>query len=310
MGIDMGGTKVAAGRVMEDGRLVDRSEVPCPSSAEALERVLIELAESKRTPSTRAVGIGAAGLVRHTKGEFVWGPNVPIRDVAVTKRIHDVLGLPAFVDNDANVAALAEQRIGAAKGATNALVVTLGTGIGGGVIVDGHLYRGAGFGGEVGHMIVDARGPLCSCGHHGCWEACASGRVITEAAKEMVRSSPTSALARRAGDKPVTGQLLTELALEGDEACIGVLREIGRWVGIGLANLVCLFDPEVIVIGGGVCSAGDLVLGPAREVLRDAYGARYRAGPELVTARLGNDAGIIGAGLMALEEARSLPDGR
>lgn len=303
VGIDMGGTKVAAGRVLKDGSLVDRTEVPCPSTAEDLERALIELARSRRTDATRAVGVGAAGLVRHGTGEFVYGPNVPIRNVPIARRIADALGLPTSVDNDANVAALAEQRIGAARGAANALVVTLGTGIGGGVIAQNQIYRGAGFAGEVGHMIVDVNGPLCSCGHHGCWEACASGRVITEAAKEIVRRSPASALARRAGSGPVTGQLLTELAFEGDEACVGVLRDVGRWVGIGLANLICLFDPEVIVIGGGVCSAGDLVLEPIREVLRNAYGARHREGPALVTATLGNDAGIIGAGLMAMEDA-------
>ena len=238
------------------------------------------------------------------KGRLVWGPNVAGREIPFRDLLASRFGLPTVVDNDANLAALAESRIGAARGHDHVLLVTLGTGIGGGIVIDGKIYRGQSFAGEVGHMTVDVGGPRCTCGQQGCWETFASGRRLDQMARDETAVEPTGLTARLAGQRAATGFHLTEAALQGDIHAGRALQEMGSWLGIGLANLVVILDPEIIVVGGGAARAGDILLDPARRSLLDALeGAVFRSPIPLVAAGLGEEAGMVGAGLAAAELA-------
>jgi len=215
------------------------------------------------------------------------------------------LGLPVVVDNDANGAALAEQRYGAARGASHVAMLTLGTGIGGGLVLAGELYRGStGAGAELGHMTVDLDGPPCrsGCPNRGCLETVASGRAIGEAGVEIARRRTDSALGRAAAaGEEVTGALVTELAHDGDSAAREAIEQVGERLGAGLVNLVNVFNPEVVVIGGGAVAAGDLLLGPARAILAERGLRPNRDQVRVVPAHFGPEAGMLGAALLALE---------
>ena len=229
---------------------------------------------------------------------------MPIRDI-LTERT----GLPVLVDNDANVAALAEHRFGAARGATNAVMLTIGTGIGGGVIIDGELYRGSiGAASEPGHMVIDLNGPPCqgTCPNHGCIEALASGTAVAREGTAKAGSEPNSALGLAlAREGAVTGKTVTDAAIAGDKAAREVMELIGVRLGVGLSSLANIFNPDVLVIGGGVIVAGDLLLEPARRELRKRALPPMNETPVL-EAQMGNDAGMIGAAEMALEESGSV----
>lgn len=307
IGIDVGGTKINAFRVGRDGTVHDRRTVPTPADdPEAAVRAMIDVSRALLVEDVVAVGAGVAGLIDATEGVLRFSPNVSWRDLPIASRIRDAIGLPCQLDNDANVAAWGEWRFGAGRGYRHMLLVTLGTGIGGGIVAGRRLFRGAhGFGGEIGHIIVEPNGPLCGCGNRGCWEQVASGHAIGRLGREAAREHPRSLLAERAGGDPeaVTGVLVTMAAHAGDAVAIGVLHEVGRRLGEGIAGLINVLDPQIVVVGGGAVEAGDALLDPARERCAEAIeGPSYRPPVPIVAAVLGNDAGAIGAASLALEE--------
>jgi glucokinase len=307
IGVDVGGTKINAFRVGRDGTVHDRRTAPSPADdAEAAVKTIIEACRAVVSPRVVAVGIGVAGLVDANAGVLRFSPNVSWREVPFVERLRDALGLPCQLDNDANVAAWGEWRFGAGRGYRHMLLVTLGTGIGGGIVAGRRLFRGAhGFGGEIGHIIVEPNGPLCGCGNRGCWEQVASGHAIGRLGREAAREHPESLVATLADGvaDDVTGPVVTEAAHRGDPVALEVLAEVGRRLGEGIAGLVNVLDPQVVVVGGGAVEAGDALLEPARRACERAIeGASYRPAVPIVPAEMGNDAGAIGAASLALEE--------
>ncbi len=307
VGIDVGGTKIAAMLVDASGAILARDTVPTPADdMVATLDAMVEVARAVSSPAVRAIGVGAAGLVEFATGTLAFAPNLAWRDVKISEHVGGVLGLPTLTDNDANAAAWAEYRFGAGRGGDDMLLVTVGTGIGGGIVSGGRLFRGAhGFAAEIGHVIVEPGGPLCGCGNRGCWEQVASGHAITRAGRDAARQHPHSLVARLADGDPgnVNGPLVTEAAQQGDEVARGILAEVGRRLGEGIAGLVNVIDPSIVVVGGGAIAAGELILQTARSSFRDAVEApQHRPDVPVVAAALGNDAGAVGAAALALEE--------
>lgn len=302
IGIDVGGTKIAAARVDEDGRVLARFGCPSPATDEAgLADAMAEAARAVLAPDVVAVGVGAAGLVQD--GVLRAAPNLAWEEFPIAATMTSALGLPCVADNDANTAAWGEFRAGAGAAARHLLMLTIGTGIGGGIVSEGRLMRGAhGLAGEVGHIIVEPDGPECGCGNRGCWEQVASGRAIDRLAREAVATDPTLSLAWRAGERSIDGAIVTEAAADGDPTAREILATVGRRLGEGIAGLVNVLDPDVVVIGGGGAAAGDALLEPARRAFTATVEAADKR-PEvpLLEARLGNDAGMVGAALLALE---------
>jgi glucokinase len=289
IGADLGGTKMLVGVVDSDRRVHHRRAAPShgltqSALLELMERELRSAIDAR--PDAVAVGLGIPCTIDHARGVAINAVNLDLADVPIRDLLTDKLGSPVFVENDANLAVLAEHRFGAARGTRNALMLTIGTGIGGGVILDGRLYRGStGAAGELGHMVVDLHGPRCqgNCPNHGCLEAVASG----------------TALAREGGAS--SGKAVTDAALAGDAAAREAVATIGRRLGAGLSGLANIFEPDVIVIGGGVIAAGELLLAPAREELQGRALPPMNQTP-LAAAELGPEAGMIGAATMAMEE--------
>ena len=307
VGIDIGGTKIAAGVVAEDGTILDRTRVPTPPDDEsatlaALLAVVDELWAGN--PGVEAIGVGAAGLVEWPGGIARWAPHNTYRRLELRRLLHERTGLPTIVDNDANAAALAEARFGAGVGGGDLVLVNVGTGIGGGLVLGGRLDHGQhGFAGELGHLIVDPDGDLCACGNHGCLEAMASGTTLGRLGREAAAADPggrLAALAAAAGG-PVTGEVVFAAAGEGDKAALALFERIGYWLGVGIASLVTIFDPDLVVVGGGVAATGELLLTPARTSFeRYVHGRLHRDLPPVVPGRLGPDAGLVGAAALAL----------
>ena len=309
VGVDVGGTKVNAVRVAPDGSVRARETRPTPSDDMAATLAAMrEAAEAVRTPEVIAVGIGAAGLVETRTGTVRFAPNIAWRDAPLVEFMA-ALGLPVRVDNDCTAAAYGEWRLGAARGHDDVLYVGVGTGIGGGLILEGRPYRGAnGFAAEIGHIVVEPGGPPCGCGNRGCWETVASGSTITRDGRRAVTRHGHSLLSEIAGGDPdrVDGALVAEAAREGDPAARGILAEVGHRLGEGIAGLVNVLDPELVVVGGGAADAGDLLLEPARAGYRAAVEGRdRRPGVRIVPATLGADGAAIGAAIMALDEISS-----
>jgi glucokinase len=229
------------------------------------------------------------------------------RDLPLADRLREGFDLPVVVDNDGNAAAWGEHRFGAGRGASEMLMVTVGTGIGGGLVTGGRLFRGAhGFAAEIGHIIVEPNGPLCGCGNRGCWEQVASGRAIGRMGRAAGAEHPESLLVELAGGDPasVHGPVVTEAARRGDPMAVEILSEVGRRLGEGIAGLVNVLDPELVVVGGGASQAGDLLLEPARRAFDASVEAvDHRPRVPLVAAALGNDAGAIGAADLAAAAA-------
>ena len=247
-----------------------------------------------------SVGVGVAGLVRFGEGVFVWGPHVPGSNVPLREIVEKEAGVPVVVDNDANAAAWAELRMGAARDRRDVLLVTLGTGIGGAVIADGEVFRGLSFAGEWGHMMYQANGLQCDCGKRGCWETVASGPALARLGREFIALNPEGQLARLLRKGDFTGETITRAADSGDETARGLVSQVGAALGQGLCSLIAIFDPEMIVVGGGLGSIGESLLGPARRVAADAlHGGAHRPLPPIVVAALGPEAGAIGAALLA-----------
>jgi glucokinase len=256
-------------------------------------------------PEAKAVGLGIPATIDHDHGIAVSAVNLPLENLAIRDLVEARIGLPIFVDNDANVAALAEFLYGAAVGMPDIVMLTVGTGIGGGLVLDGEVYRGStGAGAELGHTVIQADGPPCqgNCPNHGCVEALASGTALGREGKAAAESTPDSALGRLlAGGKTVDGKAVTDAAIAGDETSIAVFELIGSRLGVACSSFANIFQPNAIVVGGGVIAAGDLLLEPARREVRERALNPMNETP-ILAATLGNDAGMIGAAALARVE--------
>ncbi|HYT09527.1 MAG TPA: ROK family glucokinase [Mycobacteriales bacterium] len=307
IGVDIGGTKVAAGVVDESGGVLALVRRPTPGedvtgTEDAIAESVAELSERY---DVVAVGIGAAGWIANDRATVLFSPHLAWRDEPLRDALLDRIGLPVTVENDANAAAWAEYRYGAARGERVVTCVTLGTGIGGGLVVSGVLYRGAfGVASEWGHMAVVPDGRRCACGNRGCWEMYASGTALARDARELAEVSPVAAyrLLQLVDGNPaaLTGTDVTIAAREGDPAAVEIFTAMGRWLGRGIANLAAIIDPSVVVIGGGVSEAGDLLLASAREAFTaNLTGRGFRPAAAIRLAALGPDAGLVGAADLA-----------
>jgi glucokinase len=306
IGIDIGGTKVAGGVVDEDGRVVAHERRDTPSSdIAAIASVLVDVVEELAgRHEVVAVGVGAAGWLSADRSTVLFSPHLAWRNEPLLASLAGRIALPLHIENDANAAAWAEYRFGAAIDRSVVVCVTLGTGIGGGLVVDGSVYRGAfGVACEYGHMTVVPNGLLCACGNRGCWEMYASGRALAREAQELADSSPVAAatlLARVGSRAGLTGPVVTAAAAEGDPAALSICTTMGRYLGRGLANLAAVLDPAIFVIGGGVSAAGDLLLRPAREEFAYSLTGRgFRPPAAIELAALGPEAGLVGAADLA-----------
>jgi glucokinase len=305
IGVDLGGTKMLMGVLDPESRVLWESREASTglSQEDLIEMLVSESGDAREArPGVAAIGLGIPATIDRGSGTAVSAVNLPIRDLPIREVVSERTGLPVFVDNDANVAALAEHLYGAAKGARNAVMITVGTGVGGGLIVEGELYRGSsGAGAELGHMVIEADGPRCqgNCPGRGCVEALASGTALGREGRAAAEREPDSAIGKMlaAGEK-VDGAAVTEAALAGDATSIGVFETIGSRLGVAFASLANIFDPDMIVVGGGVMAAGDLLLEPARRELRERALPPMNRTP-VVAAEMGPDAGMIGAAAMA-----------
>ena len=305
LGIDIGGTKVGGGVIAPDGTVLATARRATPGASvsdteDAIAHVVEELAAG-HDGDLVGVGVGAAGWFDRTGDTVLFSPHLAWRNSTLRKDLEARLQLPLWVGNDADAAAWAEYRYGAARGADLALMITLGTGIGGGIVLDGRLRRGShGVAGEWGHMRVVPDGRLCACGNRGCWEQYASGTALGQTAREVARTSPAAAagLMERVDCEPdrITGEHVARAAADGDPLALELVTDVGVWLGQGIADLAVILDPEVVVIGGGVSKLGEMVLAPARHRLERALPGRgFRPGPRVVVAELGPQAGIVGA---------------
>jgi glucokinase len=306
IGLDAGGTKVLGVVADAAGAGRDRvlHEMPATEPVGSVDALLAVAGQLRdRNPGVAGIGVGAAGMVT-LDGVMRFAPNVAWREFPLKRHLEDALGLPVTLDNDANVAAWGEFLYGAGRGASDLLVVTVGTGIGGAIVSDGRLIRGAhGFAGEIGHIIVEPNGPLCGCGNRGCWEQVAAGRAIDRLGREVAREHPESEIARLAGGDPdaVRGPIVAAAARSGDPIAIMVLAEVGRRLGEGIAGLVNVLDSGVVVVGGGAAMAGDLLLEPARRAMEHAIeGPTFRPPVAFRSSALGYEAGALGAAALAL----------
>lgn len=310
--MDVGGTKVLAGVVDSTGRVLSRERRVTPvHSPRAVEDTIVDLVSYFTVNhDVAAVGIGAAGFVDASRARVMFAPHLNWRDEPLRDKVFRRVRLPVVVDNDANAAAHAESRFGAGAGYRLVLCITLGTGIGGALVLDQRVFRGSnGMAGEFGHMQVVPGGHRCPCGNRGCWEQYASGNALVRDARELVEAdSPLAHRLRQIaqGDASrLTGPHVTRAAMDGDPLAKELLSETGTRLGVGLAGLAAAFDPDCIIVGGGVSAAGDLLLEPARLAFsRTLVGRGHRQEPPIYQASLGSDASFIGAADMARSAAR------
>lgn len=304
VGVDIGGTKLLAVRVGPDGVIADEYRTQKPDDGSMMASAITDAASKlSGADPLAALGVGVAGLVDHTTGTFVWGPHVDGINIALRSELEATLGTRVTVDNDANVTAFAEHRIGAGRGSQAMLMLTLGTGIGGAMVFDGAIYRGRGFAGEFGHARFARGDHECECGQRGCWETEAAGPALERLATELIESDPDGSLAKTLGPGGVSGPAISTAAVAGNPQAIALIAQVGRAFGHGLASVITIFDPDRIVIGGGLGSIGEVLLDPIRRSTDAArYAGAHKALPTIVGAELGEHAGAIGAGLLAIEE--------
>ena len=308
VGIDLGGTNIAAGLVDENGTLIAKKSIPTGAHRPAEEvikdmaQVAISVVEENGHTMDEivSVGIGSPGSVDKAKGEIVYSNNLNFYHTPMRAEMQKYINKPIYIDNDANCAAWAEAVAGGTKGAANSIAITLGTGVGGGIVINGKLYSGFNFiGGELGHMVIEVNGEPCTCGRKGCWEAYASATALIRQTKEKAEANKDSKMwDYYKKDGKFSGRTAFNAAREGDKAAQEVVDQYIKYVGTGLANIVNIFQPEVTVIGGGVANEGDALLNPLREyVSSETYSRDVQEG-RIERAALGNDAGIIGAALL------------
>jgi glucokinase len=310
IGVDIGGTKIAAGVVDTEGNILAQTRRATePDDAASIDRAVADVyAELSQKYDVAAIGVAAAGFVNSERSTVLFAPNIAWRDYPLRERVRALLDdddVEIVVENDANAAGWAEFRFGVGRDVDDMLMLTVGTGLGGAVVVGGKLVRGAwGVAAEVGHMRVVPGGHYCGCGHEGCWEQYASGSALVRDAQAaiIVDGERGAALLELAGGDPqeLTGPQITEAAQAGDPLAVSLLAQLGRWIGEGAASVAALLDPALVVIGGGVGAAGDLLLDPARKAFADQLSARgHRPEAEIKLASMGNEAGIVGAADLA-----------
>jgi len=317
IGIDLGGTKILSAVVTLRGKILSKDETATPAKEgqeAVVESILTSISRALAganisVSELSAIGIGAAGISNPATGVLFTSPNLPgCRDMPLRDIIEKRLNQKTFLLNDANAAALGELYFGAARGARNFIYVTLSTGIGGGIVINGELYTGAlGLAGEIGHMTIQDEGPRCNCGNQGCWETFASGTALAREAKRRIKEgTPTSMIEYVQGDiEKVTARIVHIAALQGDNLARELIARTSYYVGVGLANLINIFNPELVVIGGGLSNMGDILLGPAFEVAKErAYRQAFEAA-RFTTAKLGQNSGVLGAAVFALKKAKS-----
>lgn len=308
IGVDVGGTKCLGVAIDESGSVLAEHRVATPDGPEAVLDAVAEVATELGAGPGVTVGLGMPGLV-DAGGVLAFAANLPgVVDLPVRSSLEKRLaGVRVTVDNDANCAAWAEHRLGAARGCAHVVLATLGTGIGGGVVSGGRLVRGAhGFGGEIGHMVVDPSGPDCPCGQRGCWERFASGDAMGRMGREAAAGGGAARLVELAGgdSQAVRGEHVTAAAAEGDEAALDLVGRFAWWLALGLANLANLLDPQRFVIGGGLVESGDVLLAPARSAFAQLLqGTGHRPEVPIVAAVMGEHAGAVGAALLGAAEA-------
>jgi glucokinase len=311
VGVDIGGTKIAAGVVDDNGTILAKVKRPTePLRPESIDEAIADaVLELAREHEIDAVGLAAAGFVSADRATVTFAPNIAWRDYPLGPNVARLIGLdvPLVVENDANAAGWAEFVHGAGREARSMALLTVGTGLGGAIVTDGALVRGAyGFAAEVGHIRVVPDGHACGCGHNGCWEQYSSGSALVREARNAAVQHPARAqrlLDAAGGDAAkIKGPLVTQLAKEGDDLSIALLRELGEWIGRGCAGLASILDPEIFIVGGGVIDAGELILAPAQDAYRESLPALdVRPVAPIVAAHLRNDAGIVGAAALARE---------
>ncbi len=306
IGVDIGGTKILAGVVDASGAVLDRTRVPTPNDpdavAEAICGAVRRLAEGR---TVEGVGLGAAGFIAADRATVLFSANVPAWvNEPLRDRVQDTVGLPVVVENDANAAAWAEFRFGAGAGHDDVVCLTVGTGIGGAMVQGGRLVRGRhGIAGEPGHMRMVPDGLRCGCGNNGCWEQYASGNALTRFARERAVGEPEAAEKLLAlGDgtpEGVRGPHVTRAARLGDPVALAAFREVGEWLGQGMADLAAMLDPAAFVLGGGVSEAGELLLTPTLTAYHRVLTRGHRPSADVVVATLGPEAGLVGAADLA-----------
>lgn len=306
IGVDIGGTKILAGVVDETGAILDRVKVPTPRDSAQTAAAIAQAAQTVRKDyPVEAVGLGAAGFISADRATVLVAPNMSWHDEPLKARIEALIDLPVVVENDANAAAWGEALFGAGQGRPNVVLYTVGTGVGGGIVLNGELFRGHfGIGAEFGHYRVVPDGRPCGCGQKGCLEQYASGSALTRYVKEHAKNDPERAhVVLSLGDGTpdgIVGAHITEAARKGDAVALEGFAEIGRWLGQSMADLASILDPEVFVVAGGVSDAGEILAAPTREHYHAALaGTGDRPFAEVVTATLGPDAGLIGAADLA-----------
>jgi glucokinase len=303
VGIDLGGTNIKAGLVTESGAIVQRQRVPteAESGPDAVARRLCEAARRCAEESgtdlgqVRGIGVGSPGTHDPENGVVLFSPNLPgWRDVPLRRLVQDEIGLPVVLDNDANVAALAEQWIGAGRGCSSLVLLTLGTGIGSGIVLDGRIWHGAdGVAGEVGHMSIDPHGLPCGCGNRGCLEVYASATGMVRRMREAIDTGEPSVLAERRD--ALTARLIHEAAVGGDAAARHAVEETGRYLGVGVSNLLHLLNPQVVAFSGGVAAAGEMLMAPVRKEVAWRTLEASRRNVRICFSEVPEDAGILGA---------------
>ena len=305
IGVDVGGSKLLAVHIADDGSVVDEYRSAGPAMGGGLVAAIgTVFAGLGVGEEIAACGVGIAGLVDHATGVFIWGPHVAGTGVPVREALQSRLGVPVVVANDANAAAVAEHRLGAGRGSEAMLMFTLGTGIGGAMILGGSLYRGRRFAGEFGHTRLVEGAHECDCGRRGCWETEAAGPALERMAGEMIEADPTGSLATALGDAPVSGPAISAEAIAGNAEATALITRVGRAFGQGLSTIVTIFDPDRVVIGGGLGSIGEMLLDPIRQAADETrYADDHIELPPIIAADLGERAGAVGAGLLALEAA-------
>ena len=315
LGVDIGGTKIATALATGQGEILAREYSPTPVEAgpEAITNSILGVIDKTissgqaGSPRLAGIGIAVAGLIDGGTGRVVFTPNLPgWVDVPLKAAVEQRFGLPTCMGNDATLAALGEWRFGLDRKVANLIYITVSTGIGGGIIAGGKLYSGArGFAGEVGHMTIDVNGPRCNCGNNGCWEAMASGTALARDAAERIEQGADTSIADLCGGdlSKIDARIVFLAARQGDELAKELISRLAYYFGVGLANLVNIFTPELVLVGGGVAKMGDLLLGPAADVVKKRAYVSMTGAVDIRPALLGDDSGVLGAVAFVLEHS-------